>query len=58
MAIKYLECGCCEHYHREDYYGDCRNDAERFTLNDLEKMGISEDNIIEIEPDYDISCGR
>lgn len=23
------ECGCCEHYHRVDFYGDCRDDAER-----------------------------
>lgn len=24
------ECGCCGGYHRPDFYGDCRNDAERF----------------------------
>ena len=24
------ECGCCEHYHRPDFRGDCRNDDERF----------------------------
>ena len=23
-------CGCCDSYHRLDYHGDCRNDAERF----------------------------
>lgn len=24
------ECGCCGAYHRKEYSGDCRNDAERF----------------------------
>lgn len=27
---KWIECGCCGAYHRYDYYGDCRNDEERF----------------------------
>ena len=53
--MRYLECGCCEHYHQEDFFGDCRNDAERFSLEDLENMGVSEENIVEIESDYDIS---
>lgn len=30
------ECGCCGHYHRPNYFGDCRNDAERFNPNDLD----------------------
>lgn len=34
---KFIECGCCECLHRADYYGDCRNDAERFNVEDLEK---------------------
>lgn len=28
--LKLVECGCCGFYHREDYCGDCRNDAERY----------------------------
>ena len=24
------ECGCCGGHHRPEYWGDCRNDAERF----------------------------
>ena len=24
------ECGGCGCYHRKDFYGDCRNDEERF----------------------------
>ena len=31
----YIECGCCGHYHRDDYFGECRDDAERFTLDQL-----------------------
>lgn len=53
--MKYLECGCCGHYHRENYYGDCRNDDERFTLDDLEDMGVAEDDIIDLESGYDIA---
>lgn len=30
------ECGCCGQYHRPNYWGDCRNDAERFPLPVLE----------------------
>ena len=26
---KIIRCGCCDSYHRLDYTGDCRNDAER-----------------------------
>jgi hypothetical protein len=31
------ECGCCGGYHRKGYTGDCRNNAERFTLDDVER---------------------
>jgi hypothetical protein len=33
---RFVLCGCCEHYHQEKYFGDCRNDAERFTFYELE----------------------
>ena len=36
------ECGCCEHYHLEDFYGDCRDDKNRFTLEEAEKKGMDE----------------
>jgi hypothetical protein len=26
----YVECGCCGHFHRPDFAGDCRDDSERF----------------------------
>lgn len=32
-------CGCCCHYHRIDYYGDCRNDKERLVEADTDKVG-------------------
>jgi hypothetical protein len=37
---KYVECGSCGEYHRADYWGDCRNDAERFDYLQLEEMGF------------------
>ena len=24
------ECGCCDHYHRSNFFGDCRDDDARF----------------------------
>jgi hypothetical protein len=33
---RYAECGCCGHWHRESYRGDCRNDAERLDTSQLE----------------------
>ncbi len=55
--IVYVECGCCGHYHKQEYCGDCRNDAERFTLreimHDVEKRRpvriISIDEQVELE---------
>lgn len=32
----FVECGCCDHYHRPEFAGDCRNDSERFSTSDLE----------------------
>jgi hypothetical protein len=32
---RFLECGSCGEYHRENYHGDCRNDAERFSYDHL-----------------------
>jgi hypothetical protein len=28
--IELEECGCCSCYHRPEFLGDCRDDAERF----------------------------
>jgi hypothetical protein len=31
VVVDHLEeCGCCSCHHRPEYWGDCRNDAERF----------------------------
>ena len=30
-VVYVVECGSCSHFHRVDYFGDCRNDSERFT---------------------------
>lgn len=32
---KVYYCGICDHYHRADWDGDCRDDAERFTLAEI-----------------------
>jgi len=37
---KFFQCGCCDHYHRTDFWGDCRQDNERFFISQLdEKFG-------------------
>jgi hypothetical protein len=33
---QFIHCGCCEHYHRVLWSGDCRDDTERFSTSDLE----------------------
>lgn len=32
----YEECGCCGHRHRPGWVGDCRDDAHRFTDEQLD----------------------
>lgn len=34
----YVACGSCGHYHRAGFRGDCRDDSERFTADDLEAL--------------------
>ena len=29
-TLTILECGCCGCYHPDDYFGDCRDDENRF----------------------------
>lgn len=45
----YYECGCCGHYHKEGYMGDCRDDSERFTWVELMDIGVSENQIADLE---------
>lgn len=33
----FVECGCCGHYHRVDFTGDCREDSERYRFDTLPK---------------------
>ena len=57
---RYLECGCCGWYHKEGFEGDCRNDDERYTLNDFDTLLLNSMDTIEIVPlerQTDISCG-
>lgn len=34
---KYYECGICGHYHPLEWDGDCRDDANRFTIMEVEE---------------------
>ena len=44
------ECGICGHYHRSDWNGDCREDAERMTLDEVEsRFGAEDAGWIEVE---------
>ena len=43
MAIKFYECGCCGCYHKEGFYGDCRNDNERYSADDIEFFSATDD---------------
>lgn len=31
----FVLCGCCGHYHRTDFEGDCREDSERYTADQI-----------------------
>jgi hypothetical protein len=31
----FYECGTCGEFHRKGFDGDCRDDAERFSLGDI-----------------------
>ena len=34
VKVSMVECGSCDDYHREDFWGDCRNDSQRFMPHD------------------------
>lgn len=35
---KFYECGICDHVHPWEFNGDCRDDANRFTCEDVEML--------------------
>ena len=46
--VEVTHCGFCEEFHRVDYFGDCRNNNERFVdLEDAEKR-LSPSTVIEV----------
>jgi len=54
--VRYLECGCCGWFHKEGYKGDCCNDDERYTLNDLDFFLATDSfEIVPLEQQDDIS---
>lgn len=46
-TIKLYECGICDHVHRWEFDGDCREDAERYAGYEdyAERNNVSEDDI-------------
>lgn len=39
--LTYIECGCCGYLHLPEFMGDCRDDSNRFTFDQLnEKHGL------------------
>lgn len=36
LTHKFYECGICDHWHSINWDGDCREDAARFTADDLD----------------------
>lgn len=44
-TLHFIECGCCGHYHKPDFWGDCRDDANRFSMTQIEAM--PEDVLVE-----------
>lgn len=36
MKYLFVECGCCGGYHTPDFTGDCRDDAHRYTPEQME----------------------
>ena len=32
--VHMVECDTCDHHHRADFWGDCRNDAQRYIEQD------------------------
>ncbi|RWE37431.1 hypothetical protein [Mesorhizobium sp.] len=37
MKIQYVECGCCGHFHLPEFFGDCRDNANRFNHMQLDE---------------------
>jgi hypothetical protein len=41
MEYLFVECGSCGHYHRPEFAGDCRDNDNRFTTDQVEaEVGI------------------
>ena len=49
--MKFYECGCCGQYHKQGYEGDCRNDSERYSTEEVVDMIAQEEwlNYVEAE---------
>lgn len=50
--VHVVECGCCGCWHRQEYDGDCRNDAERFGSPEDAATRLGK-RVVEVELDRD-----
>ena len=48
--VRMVECDCCEHHHRSDFWGDCRNDDQRFIEHNSSLDGAPEHTDADGEP--------
>lgn len=55
--LVFVRCGCCGDFHQEDYSGDCQNDADRFTHQDIVGKIAKEKRVIEVR-NYDGTLDR
>ena len=48
---KVFHCGCCDEFHRSEFTGDCRDDSERLSIEDIiTRFGIEGKDWEEITP--------
>ena len=41
-TLRFFECGCCGHFHLMTFWGDCRDDNNRFTYDEMEQKAMDE----------------
>ena len=49
----FFECGCCGQFHPIDFEGDCRDDNNRFTIDELFDYGEYEIYNLEAQMEMD-----
>jgi hypothetical protein len=55
---KFYECDICGHIHHWDWNGDCRDDANRFTLEQIEKQYGDKFELLTMDDRLDADIGH